>query len=63
MLAGEDERKSMGDAFMQSVNREGDNSPEKNIGKRAESQGFRLQGYANSSNGRLSLGDQFMEKA
>ena len=40
-LRNEDgERQSLGDAFMQSVNRANDNAD--NVGKRAGSQGFRL---------------------
>ena len=61
-IGNNEERKSLGDAFMQQVNNE--SSPEKEAGKRAESQGFRLRGgHANSTSGRLSLGDNFMENA
>ena len=51
-------RASIGDAFMQSVNRATDNATGKD--KRAESQGFRLKGNQNE---RLSIGDSFVINA
>ena len=49
---------SIGDAFMQTVNRATDTGPSKD--KRAESQGFRLIG---KPSGRLSIGDSFVANA